>query len=545
VKKYVVVVADRVADAGLRLLQAVPEFEVVAIAGSPERLPQELWRAHALIVRSDTQVTEREIAEASRLSVVGRAGTGVDNIDVPAATRRGIAVLNAPGANTVSASEHAIALLFALVRRIPWAASSMKEGRWDRKRYAGTELFAKRLGVVGLGRVGLRVASTARTLGMDVTAHDPYLPEKRARESNITLVPLDELLASVDVVSLHLPLTEKTHQLINRERLALMKPGAVLINTARGGLIDDGALLEAIDRGGLAGAALDVFDPEPLPADSPLRASDRILLTPHLAASTSEAQDRVAVEICSYVRDALLTGALSGAVNLPGVSSDVLGRLADTLEMARRLGRLAAALARHPVSAIEVLYGGNDEAAPKPVMLAAVEGLLSAMSVERVSLVNAAERARQRGISASRRVGAPLPGFETTIGVTIGMGEQSLTVEGAMLGSHVGRVIAIDRFTVDVPAEGNMVVLWNRDVPGVIGRVGSVLGDAKVNISSYHQSRRAKAGSEALAAIVVDQAPDEAVLSELAALEDVIDVRSARLNGVVSPTRGSRQTSSL
>ena len=541
--KFVVVVADRVADAGLRLLQGVSEFEVVAIAGSPERLPQELKRAHALIVRSDTQVTESQIADAPHLSVVGRAGTGVDNIDVPAATRRGIAVLNAPGANTVSASEHAIALLFALVRRIPWAAVSMREGNWDRKRFAGTELFGKQLGVVGLGRVGLRVAAAARTLGMDVAAYDPYLPEERANELGITMLPLEELLTSADAVSLHVPLTEQTHHLINRDRLALMKPGAVLVNTARGGLIDDRALLDAIDRDVLAGAALDVFDPEPLPADSPLRASERILLTPHLAASTSEAQDRVAVEICSYVRDALLTGALSGAVNLPGIPSDVLGRLSDTLELARRLGRLAAALASHPVSAVEVFYGGSEDAAPKPVMLSAVEGMLSAMGVERVSLVNAAERARQRGIDASRRVGAPLAGFETTIGVTVAMGERSLTVEGAMLGSQVGRVVGIDRFNVDVPAEGDMVVLWNRDIPGVIGRVGSVLGDANVNISSYHQSRRAEAGSEALAAIVVDQAPAERVLAELAALDDVIAVRLARLNGGAHPVPGSRKTS--
>lgn len=538
--KYVVVVADRVADAGIRLLQAVPEFEVVTIAGSPERLPQELERAHALIVRSDTQVTQREIIGAPHLLVVGRAGTGVDNIDVSAATRRGIAVLTAPGANTVSASEHAIALLFALVRRIPWAATSMTEGHWDRKRFAGTELSGKKLGLVGLGRVGLRVAATARALGMKVAAHDPYLPEERTRDLGITLLSLEELLESSDVVSLHVPLTENTTQLINRERLALMKPGAMLINTARGGLIDDEALVEALERGALAGAALDVFEPEPLPRDSLLRRSERILLTPHLAASTSEAQDRVAVEICSYVRDALLTGALSGAVNLPGVSSDVLGRLAETLELARRLGRLAAALARHPVSGIEVLYGGTDEAAPKPVMLAAVEGLLSAMNIERVSLVNAAERARQRGISASRKVGAPLPGFETTIGVTIAMGQESLAVDGAVIGSQVGRVVAIDRFTVDVPAEGNMVVLWNRDVPGVIGRVGSLLGDANVNISSYHQSRRAEAGSEALAAIIVDQAPADAVMSALASLKDVIEVRLARLIGTVVPGPGVR-----
>jgi D-3-phosphoglycerate dehydrogenase len=528
---YVVVVADRVAPAGLELLKDEAELEVVTVADKPDRLDPELARAHALIVRSDTQVTEERISEAPHLLVVGRAGTGVDNIDVSAATRRGIAVLNAPGANTVSASEHAIALLFALVRRIPWAAVSMRDGRWDRKRFAGSEILGKKLGVVGLGRVGVRVAAAARSLGMEVVAHDPYLPETKARELNIALLPLEDLLTTSDVVSLHLPLTDETRHLMNRERLAHMKAGAVLVNTARGGLVDDLALVEAVESGALAGAALDVFDPEPLPSDSPLRRSERILLTPHLAASTSEAQDRVAVEICGYVRDALLKGGLSGAVNLPGISGDVLSRLSGVLELARRLGRLAAGLVASPVTAIEVLYGGSDESAPKPVMLSAVAGVLSGMGVTPVSLVNAAERARERGIGTSRRVGSPMPGFETTVGVTVETAKRSFTVDGAVLGIEVGRVVRIDGFIVDIPAEGAVLVLWNRDVPGVVGRVGSLLGDAGINIGSYHQSRRSERGSQALAAIVVDQLPVSQVLSGLAALDDVVDVRYAELGG--------------
>ncbi|NIM49856.1 MAG: phosphoglycerate dehydrogenase [Gemmatimonadales bacterium] len=528
---YVVVVADRIAEPGLALLRAEPELAVITVAGQRDRLRQELERAHALIVRSDTQVTEQLINGAPHLTVVARAGTGVDNVDLEAATRRGIAVLNAPGANTVSAAEHAIALLLALLRRIPWAAASMQRGEWERKRFPGTELRGKRMGLVGLGRVGVRVANVARAFGMRVVAHDPYLPEERAQELGIELQSLDELLRSSDVVSLHTPLTEQTRNLISAERLAQMKPTAVIVNTARGGLVDDVALVEALEAGRIAGAALDVFEPEPLPADSPLRGCDKVLLTPHLAASTSEAQERVAWEICAYVREALLTGSLRGAVNLPGVSSEVMARLSGLLELARRIGRLAAGLARDRVQSVEVSYGGSDDAAPRPTMLAAVEGVLSAMDVEPVSMVNAAVRARQRGMSIGRRVGAPVSGFETTVGVTLGAPDRTVTVEGAMLGERVGRVIRINGFVVDVPADGYVIVLRNRDVPGVIGRVGSLLGEAQINIASYHQSRLERAGTEALAAIVVDQVPSAAVLQELEALSDVLEVRFAVLNG--------------
>lgn len=524
---YVVVVADRVADAGIDLLRAEPSFEVVVTAGEPGRLEAELPRAHALVVRSDTKVTAERIATAPNLMVVGRAGTGVDNIDVDAATRRGVAVLTAPGANTVSTAEHTIALLLALLRRIPWAAESMQQGRWDRKRFAGSELAGKRLGVIGLGRIGARVARVAKAFGMQVAAYDPYLTADRAEALGVERMELDDLLRVADVVTLHLPLTDDTRHLMNRERLRALKPGAVLVNAARGALIDDAALAEAVQSGHLAGAALDVFDPEPLPAESPLRGSDRILLTPHLAASTSEAQDRVATEICGYVREALTTGALRGAVNLPGMPPDVLARLAGVLDLSRRLGRLAAGIAGGPIAAVEVLFGGRDDAAPRPVMLAALEGVLSAMGVGQVSLVNAAERAKQRGLACERRVGPPLAGFQTTVGLTLTTSTGPLSVNGAMLGDEIGRVIKIDGYTVDVPAEGSMVVLRNRDVPGVIGKVGHVLGDAQVNVASYHQAR-GRDGT-ALAAIVVEQVPSKSVLAALAEIPEVADVRVADL----------------
>lgn len=528
---FVVVVADNIDEEGLQLLRSDPDFEVISTAGSSERLKEVISRAHALLVRSSTKVTEKLLGKAPLLRVVARAGIGVDNIDVTAATRRGIAVINAPGANTVSAAEHAFALLLALVRKIPWAQESLRGGEWERKRYAGTELRGKVLGLVGLGRIGAHVAGIARAFGMEVIAYDPLLSASRAKQCGVQLARLDDLLASADVISLHAPLNDETKHLLNHHRFGLMKPTCVVVNTARGGLIDDHALVEAIEAGKLAGAALDVFDPEPLPADSPLRTCDRIILTPHLAASTQEAQVRVAVEISRSIRTALTTGDIGGALNIPGVTSEVLARSRSELDLSRRVGRIAAAVAQEPIQSLEVDYGGKDDGAPKPIMLAAVEGALRAMGVDRVSLVNASVLAEELGISVSRRIGKPGGGFETTVGVTVQTAHRKTTVVGAMVGPDKSRVIRIDDYEVDIVPEGALLILKNRDVPGVIGRVGTVLGGSDINIGSYHQARLDREGAEALATIAVDQLPSPEVLKQLQDLPDLIEVHVVHLDG--------------
>jgi D-3-phosphoglycerate dehydrogenase len=528
---WVVVVADKVHHGGLALLSEADGIEVVEAVKDPAKLAHALPRAHALLVRSETKVTGELLARAPQLRIIGRAGIGVDNIDVEEATRRGIAVFNAPGANTVSAAEHTMGLLLALVRRIPWADASMRRGEWDRQRFQGTELKGKTLGIVGLGRIGAHVAGLARAFGMQVTAYDPYVTEARARELQVQLLPLDELLGRADVVTLHLPLTKETRGLLDARRLALLKPSAVLLNCARGGLVDEAALLDALERGRLAGAALDVFETEPLPPDSPLRRAERVILTPHLAASTVEAQEQVSLEICRVVRDALVTGNLSGAVNLPGVPQATLARLAPLLDLARRLGWLAASLASARVESVEVRYGGADAGAQRVVQLAAVEGALGAMGVGPVTLINAGELAEQRGIASSGRAGAPEPGFETTVEVRVRTGGGTTSVVGALAGEQ-GRIVRINGFAIDILPEGCVLVLRNRDVPGVIGRVGTVLGDAQINIAAYHLSRRTQRGQEALAAVAVDQAPSPEVLERLASLPDILEVRLANLNGL-------------
>jgi D-3-phosphoglycerate dehydrogenase len=313
---WVVVVADKVDENGLALLSQSPEMSVVKAIKDPAKLKASLPQAHALLVRSETKVTPELMAMAPQLKVIGRAGMGVDNINVQEATKRGIAVFNTPGGNTVSAAEHTVGLLLALARKIPWADASMRRGEWDRSRFQGTELSGKTLGIVGLGRIGSHLATIARAIGMGVIAHDPFLPAGRAKELGIELLPLDDLLARADVVTLHVPLTRETKSLLDRRRLALMKPTAFLLNTARGGLVDEAALLEALQQGKLAGAAIDVYGTEPLPADSPLRTAERLIVTPHLAASTVEAQHKVGLEICRVVQHALITGDRTGAVNL-------------------------------------------------------------------------------------------------------------------------------------------------------------------------------------------------------------------------------------
>lgn len=541
-----VVVADRVAQPGLALLSADPDIEVIEMAGKGRgALEAALADAHALLVRSETKVTADLMRRSPQLRVIARAGTGVDTIDVQAATRLGIAVLNTPGANTVSAAEHTIALLLALLRHIPDAVRSMRRGEWDRKRFEGAELRGKTMGVIGLGRIGSQVAALAKAFAMRVIGHDPFVPRERAEAQRVELVPLERLLAEADVISLHLALTDQTRHLLNAERFGLIKRGAVLVNAARGELVDEHALIATLREGRLAGAALDVFAVEPLPPDHPLRACERVILTPHLAASTAEAQERVAAEICAILRDALITGDISGAINVPGVPREALTRLAPVLELARRLGRLAVGLGGHALTRVDVGYGGRDEAAPRPVQLAALEGVLGAIGVGPVSIVNAQVLGEERGLRLSRRVGPASAGFETTIGVRVEGAAGSVEVIGALTGRGRGRVIRLDGYSVDVVPEGWLVVLQNRDVPGVIGGVGTVLGRAGINIGTYHQARReereqghgeggrrkreGKGEGEALAVIAVDQPLTEPVLDELRALPDVIDVRLASL----------------
>jgi D-3-phosphoglycerate dehydrogenase / 2-oxoglutarate reductase len=522
---YRVLVADKIAREGLAPLSTDSRFELIERPGlKGEELAAAVADADAVLVRSATRITRDALARATRLKVIGRAGVGVDTIDVEAATEKGVAVMNAPAGNTISAAELACALLLSLVRKVPAADRSMREGKWDRASFSGTELYRKVLGLIGAGRIGSEVARRAHAFGMRVLAYDPYLSADAARGMGVELTPLDNVLRESDAISLHVPLTEGTRGILGEAQLALLKPGCVIVNAARGGLVDETALIRRLKEGKLAGAAFDVFEQEPLPADHPLRTLPNVVLTPHLGASTEEAQLNVAIEIAEAVKLALLDGDFAGAVNAPLVGGDRLKRLRPLLDLATRLGRLAAALSDGPVSGVEVRYAGDGEDLLRPITAGAVIGLLEgAIGAPAVNVVNALHLARQRGIQVERtRVDAPSD-YPNVIELRLQAGAAAVRVAGALLSEEHPRLVRIDDFQVDVSPRGQLVVLRNRDVPGVIGRVGTLLGNAGINIAGYHQSRVA-AGGDALASIGVDARLPASLLDSLRALPEIRSV---------------------
>ncbi len=519
---YKVLVADKIAREGLTPLLQDARFQVLEKPGlKGEELAKAIQGMDAVLVRSATKITRDALALADRLKVIGRAGVGVDTIDVEAATERGIAVMNAPAGNTIAAAELALALLLSLIRKVPAADASMKAGQWDRAKFGGTELYRKTLGLVGAGRVGGEVGRRARAFGMRVVAYDPFLTPAAAAEMGAELAELDTVLKAADVLSLHVPLTDKTRGMLGARELALLKPGAVIINAARGGVLDEGELLRVLKAGKIAGAALDVFDQEPLPADHPFRALPNVVLTPHLGASTEEAQMNVAVEIAEAVRGALVDGDYAGAVNAPLVGGERLKRLKPLLELSGRLGKLAAALSGPQVTEVELRFAGEGDDLLRPLAAGAVMGVLDGVvGAPAVNVVNALHLARQRGIAVNRTRVELAGALPDLLEVRVVAGGLAVRVAGAPLGAGYLRVTEIHGFRVNVAPEGHLIVLRNRDVPGVIGRVGTLLGDAGINIAEYHQARLS-AGGEALAVVGVDAALKPEHVAALARLPEV------------------------
>lgn len=520
-----ILVADKIAREGLAPLAGDPRFELVERPGlKGEELARAIAESDAVLVRSATKITRESLALATRLKVIGRAGVGVDTIDVEAATERGVAVMNAPAGNTISAAELAFALLLALIRKVPAADRSMKDGKWDRTSFSGTELNRKVLGLIGAGRVGGEVARRARAFGMRVMAYDPFLSPEAAADIGAELAPLESVLRSADVLSLHVPLTEKTRGMLGEAQLALIKPTAVIINAARGGVLDESVLLARLTSGAIAGAALDVFDQEPLPADHPLRTLANVVLTPHLGASTEEAQLNVAVEIAEAVRAALLEGDFSGAVNAPLVGGERLQRLRPLLDLATRLGRLAAALATGAMTGAEIRFAGAGDDLLRPLAAGVMIGVLEGVVGENaVNVVNALHLAKQRGIKVERTRVDSAHGYTDLVEVRITSGSGSVRVAGVLLAEGHPRIVRINDFLVDVAPRGVLLVLQNRDVPGVIGRVGTFLGNAGINIAAYHQARLT-AGGDALAVVGVDVALPSALFNSLAGLAEIRSV---------------------
>jgi D-3-phosphoglycerate dehydrogenase len=528
--RFKVVVADKVSPSGLQALTDDARFEVVFTAGGESgALVQALAAADALIVRSATKVTSELLAGAPVLRAIGRAGVGVDNIDLAAATARGVPVLNAPEGNTVSAAELTFALVLATARHVPAADRSVRAGEWRRSRFAGSELRGKTLGLVGAGRIGGEVVKRARGFGMRVVVHDPYLSEERATRLGVSQATLGEVLERADVVSLHVPLTKSTEGMIGAEELARMKPTALIVNVSRGGVLEEDALADALTAGRLAGAALDVFASEPLAADSPLREAPNLILTPHLGASTAEAQELVAGEIAEAVKAALLHGDLSRAVNAPAIGGEALARLRPLLDLAKRAGRLARAITNGGLQSVEIRYAGDEAEGLSSLLASTLVGLLSTpLGRDRVNFVNAAHLARERGIRLSTTRSEQRSDYSEYLEVRIHADSGRTQVAGALLEGQHPRLVRVDGYRVDIVPHGTLIVLRNRDVPGVIGCVGTILGRHGLNIAEYHQARPAS-GGDALAAISVDGEVSADLVSELLAMDEVMKARAVEL----------------
>ena len=488
----------------------------------PSALAAALSGVDALLVRSATAVGGPSIDDADRLRVIGRAGAGVDTIDVDAATARGIAVMNAPDGNTLAAAEHALSLLFALARHVPRADAGMKAGQWPKAGLTGFELEGKKLGVIGLGRIGGTVARKASALGMDVAAYDPFLPPSAAGHGSVPLKTLDELLAWADVVTLHIPRTKDTTHLLDADAFARMKRGAYLVNAARGGLVDEAALLDALDSGQLAGAALDTFATEPLPADSPLRTHPNLVLTPHLGASTGEAQQAVSTILARQVLDYFATGAVAGCVNLPPLSAEAAREVGPWMPLMSALGKLCARLVPAPVR-LHITYAGRSEALdPRPLTRLLVAALLGSAS-GRVTPVNALQEAAARGLTVAETVGGDGDGFDRLLRLRVEDERgHARDIEATL---HRGpRVVRLDGVEIEFDPRSHLLLMRNEDRPGIIGLVGSHLGAAGVNIVNF--SLGAKGDGEALAAITVDRPVPAAQLVALRGIPGVLSLET-------------------
>jgi D-3-phosphoglycerate dehydrogenase / 2-oxoglutarate reductase len=522
-------VSDDVSESGLEPLRNAGFIVEKRTGLSPDELSKALSDCDGLVVRSETKVTSAIMDNAPRLRAVGRAGVGVDNVDVASATSRGIVVMNAPDGNTMTTAEHTFAMLLSLARRIPQANMSLKNGKWEKKRFVGVELQGKTLGIVGLGRIGRVVAKRARGFDMRVVAFDPFVAPDQGRDLELELLPLEEVCAQADFLTVHTPLTAETRGIIGPKAFSRMKQGVRIVNCARGGLVDEKALYSAIKEGKVVGAALDVFEEEPVKPDNPLLSLDEVITTPHLGASTKEAQEGVAVTVAEQMRDYLLYGTLRGAVNVPSVGAQELNTLRPYLSLAESLGRFQAQLIDEAVKEVKIEYAGEvARLDASPVTRAFIAGLLRNMSA-RVNLVNAYLIAEERGISVTasyKRAGGE-SGHAISATVITVKGER--TVAGALFGNNEGRITEVDGFRIEAIPSGNMLVMENRDVPGVIGHVGTILGEHGINISRFHLGRHER-GGEAMAVIETDTPVSEKTLEALRSLEAVLSARPIELN---------------
>ena len=525
-----VLVADAVDAAAVDIFRSEERFDVVV--SNPAEFRSHLADAEALIVRSSVKVTREVLRQATRLRVIGRAGVGVDNIDCGEATKRGIVVMNTPGGNATSVAEHTLALILSLARSVPAASASTKAGLWEKKRFRGNEVFGKTLGIIGLGNIGRQVAERAKPFGMEICAYDPFVSTDAANDSGVELLELDPLLARADYISLHLSLTPETAKLINARTIAKMKPGVRIVNCARGELVDSAALDAAIASGRVGGAALDVYETEP-PGNSPLLAHESVVATPHIGGSTAEAQIKVGINIARQVRDFLLSGVVVNAVNTPSVTADQYGKLAPFLQLAERLGAFVAQTSTGRPVRVKITYSGQF-GDTDTVMLrnAALSGILNCFLSQRANLINAFQIACDRaiGIGEVRRGRAH---FADSIKVALKTEDRDRIVEGSVFPDGSPRLLSVDGIYVEALLQGSLLYVTNKDVPGVVGRLGTVLGDSGINIADFSLGRGEKQSDDepakAVAVVHTDEPLPAAVLDKLYRMRAVVFAKAIDL----------------
>ncbi|OAS14093.1 phosphoglycerate dehydrogenase [Paenibacillus oryzisoli] len=525
---FKVLVSDPISDMGIQMLYDAADVEVVKQSGlSEDELIAIIGEYDALLVRSQTKVTERIMSAGTKLKVIGRAGVGVDNIDLEGATKRGIIVINAPDGNTIATCELTFAMMMATARMIPQAYKKTVGGEWDRK-FIGVELRNKTLGILGMGRIGSEVAKRAKVFGMDVIGYDPFLTEERAEKMGVKLGTVNEIAAQADFITVHTPLTPETRHLIAKPQFELMKPGIRIINCARGGIIDELALVEAIDQGIVAGAAFDVFEVEPPAKDHPFLTNPKVIVTPHLGASTIEAQENVAIDVSEEVLHILRNEPFKNAVNMPPVPADVLNKLQPYFSLGEKIGSVLGQIAQGAVSEIVVNYAGDlMDVDTSPLTRYIVKGIFQ-NQLESINIINAMHLAKSRGVNIVVQTSNASNSFTNLVTVTVKTKQEEKTLAGTLLAGFGARIVRIDQYPVDFAAEGNLLLISHNDKPGIIGRVGTLLGSNQVNIATMQVGRKVIGGS-AIMVLTIDKTAPAEVLAELTNQDEIVNVRALTL----------------
>lgn len=523
-----ILITDNISKKCIEILKNSGLDVDVKIGMKPSELKSCISEYHGIIVRSSTKITSDIIKEATNLKVIARAGSGLDNVDKTTATKKGIVVMNTPGGNTITTAEHTIALLVSLSRMIPQATISMREGKWEKKKFLGVELFHKTLGIIGIGNIGSQVAKRAQGFEMNVIAYDPFLSEEKAKDIGVVMVSLNDLIKRSDFITIHTPLTSETKNLINKKTIAEMKKGVRIINCARGGIVNEKDLYDALISGKVAGAALDVFEKEP-PENNPLLKLNNVITTPHLGASTKEAQENVAIAVAEQVVDYLINGTIRNAVNFPSIPSEQVARLQPYILLSEKLGSFAVQLFKGDITELSIEYQGEaSEINTEPVTIAAVKGLLTPILEDTVNFVNAPVIAKERGIEVKETKSPDAGDYQSMIAIRLKAAGMERYIAGTLLSKKDPRIVFIDTFKVDIVPLGELLFIFNNDKPGVIGNIGTLLSNNNINIARMHFGRETQ-GGKAISVVTIDTPATSQIIEQINSLPNILSIKHISL----------------